>query len=669
MSRSIARAPRAIRGTFLVLFAWLAAYEVRVFLAPHDTVHGLFAKQAHLVALVVAGLLVLLRAVRRREDRLAWSLIGIGVLAWAFGEIYYTSVLWNLSSVPSPTAADGGYLLFPVLAFAGICLLARRRGRGAAVTLWADGVTGAFAVGAVSAAFVLDEVLRHATGSELSVITNLAYPVTDLIMLGGCITLLALGDWRLDRTWAIFGAGIIVFWISDSVYLVQNSLGTYVNGGPFDMGWWLGLALIALAAWQPASSRAGRTRVVQSWMIVWPITFAALAVGVLVYGSLRPQPLNVGAVVLAAGAIVAVMVRLGLTFRASVALLRVVHAEALTDALTGMPNRRALIQALVETVEESQEEGRGSVLALYDLDGFKAYNDAFGHQAGDALLARLGVNLQQAVGGGAYRMGGDEFCVLLPETFDTLEPVLRVAAEALSEHGEGFTVTASWGAVSVPAEATSAEDALRVADQRMYANKRGGRSSTARESTDVLLRALAERYPDLDAHSHDVAALAFDTAQALGLGAEESETVRIAAELHDIGKVAIPEKILAKPGPLDEREWEYMRRHSEIGQRILAAAPSLQRVAMIVRASHERFDGRGYPDRLAGDAIPVGARIIAVCDAFDAMVSDRPYSPAMSRADAVAELTRCAGGQFDPRVVTAFCEVVDRVFDDVRVAA
>jgi diguanylate cyclase (GGDEF)-like protein/putative nucleotidyltransferase with HDIG domain len=425
------------------------------------------------------------------------------------------------------------------------------------------------------------------------------------------------------------------------------------------MGWWLGLALVALAAWQPAR-RAPRpsAHAERPWAIAPPVAFVVIATGVLVYGALRATALNIGALGLAMATIAAVAVRLVLTFRASLALLRAVRAESVTDALTGLPNRRALTVALKETITGAEGDAEPAVLALFDLDGFKNYNDAFGHQAGDALLTRLGATLARAVNGHGYRMGGDEFCVLLMGEPSHVAPTLEAAAAALSEHGEGFSVTASWGAVAVPGEAQTAEDALRIADQRMYAHKNGGRPSPSRQSTDVLLQALAERYPELDEHSLGVASLAEQTARALGLEPDDIEAVRLAAELHDIGKVAIPETILNKPGPLDDLEWEYMRRHSVIGERIIAAAPSLQRVAKMVRASHERFDGGGYPDGLAGDGVPLGARIVAVCDAYDAMVTARPYSAAQHVEDAVAELRRCAGAQFDPVVVDAFCDVL-----------
>jgi two-component system, cell cycle response regulator len=150
------------------------------------------------------------------------------------------------------------------------------------------------------------------------------------------------------------------------------------------------------------------------------------------------------------------------------------------------------------------------------------------------------------------------------------------------------------------------------------------------------------------------------TAEALGLSPEEVEHVRHASELHDVGKVAIPDAILGKPGPLTVEEWAFVRRHPIIGERIILAAPALARVATLVRSSHERWDGAGYPDALAGDRIPVGARIVAVADAFAAMTAGRPYRPARTPDDALDELRREAGAQFDPAVVDAWCAAHER---------
>jgi diguanylate cyclase (GGDEF)-like protein len=340
-------------------------------------------------------------------------------------------------------------------------------------------------------------------------------------------------------------------------------------------------------------------------------------------------------------------------------MLRASRTEALTDSLTELGNRRALARTLETMLPEVSAE-RPLVLALFDLDGFKHYNDTFGHPAGDALLARLGRNLAACMEGRgqAFRMGGDEFCALFEPGADGADLLVRSAAVALSEHGEGFTIGCSYGAIELPEEAREVPEALRIADRRMYAQKHAGRMSAGRQSKDVLVRALAERIPALGGHLTGCALLAARTARRLGLAPEVVERVRHAAELHDAGKVAIPDAILNKAGPLDEQEWAFIHRHPLIGERIVASAPALTHVARLVRSTHERWDGNGYPDGLAGDATPLGSRIVAVADAFDAMVTERPSSPALTAAAAMAELRAGAGTQFDPAVVEAFRAVL-----------
>jgi HD-GYP domain-containing protein (c-di-GMP phosphodiesterase class II) len=163
--------------------------------------------------------------------------------------------------------------------------------------------------------------------------------------------------------------------------------------------------------------------------------------------------------------------------------------------------------------------------------------------------------------------------------------------------------------------------------------------------------------PGLQAHAREVANLAAAVARALGLDRRGRENVARAAELHDIGKLAIPAEILAKRGPLDLAERSLLRRHTLVGEAMIGAAPTLRPVALLVRASHERWDGRGHPDGLEGEEVPLGARIVAVCDAFSAMCEPRPYGRVLSEAEALAELRRCSGTQFDPRVVKAFCRM------------
>ena len=326
--------------------------------------------------------------------------------------------------------------------------------------------------------------------------------------------------------------------------------------------------------------------------------------------------------------------------------------DATTDALTRLGNRRKLfsdMQQRVATLHGAQTVSVG----IFDLDGFKAYNDTFGHPAGDALLRRLGMRLTAVLGDRAdtYRIGGDEFVVVGRN--GNAEELMADAQRALSESGEGFSVGCSLGTSELHAGITL-EQALHVADQRLYASKRSGRTPLGTEVKDALLQVLAEQNDDLVAHVGHVAQLAAAIATGLGLGPDDVELTRLTAELHDVGKAAVPAAILDKRGALDSNEWMFMRRHTTIGERIVAAAPALARLAPLVRATHERWDGAGYPDGLRGEEIPLSSRIVSVVDAYDAMTGDRPYRTRLSSDEAIEELDRCAGTQFDPTITDLF---------------
>jgi diguanylate cyclase (GGDEF)-like protein len=340
---------------------------------------------------------------------------------------------------------------------------------------------------------------------------------------------------------------------------------------------------------------------------------------------------------------------------------QLLREQALTDALTGLGNRRMLASDLDERLPRASSS-RPLVLMMFDLDGFKSYNDTFGHLAGDAVLARLGGKLAGAVSayGTAYRLGGDEFCVLARADADEIHTVLAAAVGALEESGENFAVGASYGAVLLPHEATNLDNALQLADERMYSRKKGRPSLAGDQTRDVLISIIHARQPSLRDHSSEVAELCLRVGRRLAMTAEELDELARAAELHDVGKVGIPDAILEKPQPLNQAEWEFMHQHTVLGERILSAAPALRPVAVIVRASHERWDGRGYPDGLAGEDIPLGARIIAACDAYDAMTTDRCYRRQLGHARACSELRREAGRQFD-------ADVVEALLDELRV--
>jgi diguanylate cyclase (GGDEF)-like protein len=339
-----------------------------------------------------------------------------------------------------------------------------------------------------------------------------------------------------------------------------------------------------------------------------------------------------------------------------------IREQALTDPLTGLGNRRKLGAEL----DSAFAADGHSLLLLFDLDGFKDYNDTFGHLAGDQLLSRLGAKLRRAVDGRgrAYRLGGDEFCAHLDLDGEDADEMILAVAGALTESGTGYTIGASVGAVVLPREAASPELALRLADERMYANKRRRSTAARAQAGEVLLRTMRAKQPELDEHSNKVAELATKVACRLGVVGDALEEISRAAQLHDIGKVAIPDRILNKPTSLNRTDWQCIRNHTVLGESILDGAPALRGVARLVRASHERWDGSGYPDNLRGDEIPLGARIVSVCDAYEAMTSDRPYRGAIAHETACQELLRCAGEQFDPAVVSAFLTVAQTGDDE-----
>ena len=327
-------------------------------------------------------------------------------------------------------------------------------------------------------------------------------------------------------------------------------------------------------------------------------------------------------------------------------------------------------------VQRAERYGRPLAVALIDIDGFRRFNLEHGYSAGDLVLGGVGAAIAQGTRTNdlACRIGGDEFAVMFPETdhtgaSDALGRIL-VSLENLDAGGiRGHSASAGI-AMLEPGQAP--ETLLAAAGTALEAARAGGGSQavvfeTASEravEADALagvhgdvIAALASTLGERDRytgdHSESVVDLAAKVGEGLALDAAQISRLRTAALLHDIGKVGVPDEILHKPGPLDEREWEIMRQHPVIGERIIRAIPGMGAIARAVRHEHERWDGQGYPDGISGEQIPVEARIILACDAYHAMVSDRPYRAAMSHREAMAELTAHAGSQFDPQVVEA----------------
>jgi diguanylate cyclase (GGDEF)-like protein/putative nucleotidyltransferase with HDIG domain len=375
-------------------------------------------------------------------------------------------------------------------------------------------------------------------------------------------------------------------------------------------------------------------------------------------------------------ALVGPLLAIQLYQRAIVGALRAMRL-ALTDPLTGLGNHRNFHDRLERELRYAHERRLPLSLCMVDIDDFKRINDRFGHPAGDRVLSQLAARLRQT--GEAFRLGGDEFALLLPGADESAalaaasSVVDRIAALNLEPTG---AVTVSVGIATSPQHAGERDELIGLADSALYWAKEYGKNRVRAYRPDVIelaelkrlasgpdraarFRAAASLARAVDArdvytgsHSQRVADLAARTARRLGLADEEVELTRLAASLHDLGKLAIPEEILRKPGPLTEPERMVLERHPQIGFRMLESL-GVDPVADWVLHHHERWDGSGYPDGLPGDRIPLGARIIFVADAYDAMTSERVYRRRVAPQHAIAELERCAGSQFDPEIVAA----------------
>jgi diguanylate cyclase (GGDEF)-like protein len=640
--------PAWIRGALGVLAVMVLAHLGHSVLASGGgSTDRLFDDWLYDAVMVGCAAVCLARGLTIATARAAWLWLGFSLSCDAAAE-----VLSSISETLAPDVQRALYLCFYLGTYVAIVLLGRRRVRHLRASLWLDGLSGMLAVGALGCSAFLTPVLVATHGGAVDAVFNVAYPLADVLLIAVVVGLLAVAGWRMDRSFGFIAIGFAVTAAADGIYLYELAHGSYAVGTPLDTLWLLGALTLACAAWQPDGQRVRETHS-PAVIMAAPVAAGAIAIAVLADGNVNGvRGLSIW---LAVAALLAVLLRLVATSAENIRLIASSSELANRDALTGLGNRRALFEDLELALADSAIS-KPKLLLLFDLNGFKHYNDTFGHPAGDALLQRLARKLAERASpdGLPYRLGGDEFCALVEVAGDPAEHAADLA-DALLESGEHFTIGACYGEVLLGSEAQSVEEAMRIADQRLYAQKMlSARRSHSHEWRDVLLGLMRERDPELDVHVQEVADLALDLGRRAGFVEEDLANLVAAAELHDIGKAAIPDAILDKPSALDSEEQAFIERHTIIGERILASAPSLRPIAAIIRATHERYDGLGYPDGLSGEQIPLAARVIAICDAYQAMTSNRSYHQAMTEQQAREELRRCAGTRFDPRLTRLF---------------
>jgi two-component system, cell cycle response regulator len=436
---------------------------------------------------LAAGVACLLRARAVPRERLGWGLMGVAILCWGAGEVYWTLFILDNPSPPYPSPADALYLAFYPLACAGLAGLVRARAQELDWRRWTDAAIAALGTAALGTAFVFDFVADHTGGSGPQVATTLAYPLGDIVILSAIVGVIALSGWQPGRTWSLLLAGLTAQAVADIAYTLQSTDGVVPGGAWIDPIYLISAVFLGSVLWLPRAAPIRPARGEDGWReLMVPALFAAVMIGLF---TMRYFSAGSGlASALWGLTMVAVVVRLALSVRENRSLLE----QARTDPLTGLGNRGAM-QVDLDVACEGGGEASSVTLLLFDLNGFKRYNDSFGHPAGDELLIRLGEALRQASGtaGTAYRIGGDEFCLLAHVSGGELEALTRRAAQALTASRHGVEVSSSWGAATIPAEASTPREALQLADVRMYAQKESRRVASTQPRLDGTVKVSA----------------------------------------------------------------------------------------------------------------------------------------------------------------------------------
>lgn len=665
---------------------------------------GIYIFQAGTALLATCLSLDGFRILHKRGSPLRWVslLLSIGLLLNFVGQALAAAFAMPfLAHSPLSYLPDILYLLgYPF--FLGSVLLFPSQRLSAAIRarLAADGIMIILALVTFSWYFIIGPNIVQAQGSFVNQLLGAAYPATDLVLLC-CLVLIYTKQSNISRglflLLALLSAGLILFVLTDSIdaYIILHDLPKSVLE---NVGWSLGYLLLGIA-WQVSRFHhelEGRTIVENSsWtraFLPYSFVIAVLLLMGYIWSVGKPGFVENGAYLCGLLLIAVVLLRQVFAMKTVQETNARLEELATTDLLTHLPNHGTLAELLEQEVERTQHYRRSFALLFMDIDHFKALNDGFGHAAGDTVLHEFAAVVRGSLRklDTLGRWGGEEFVALLPEL--SVEEGLIVAERvraAVNTHsfrvGGGSHVTCSVGLACLPLHAQTPDALMSAADAAMYGAKRLGRNQVRVANDPAVLALLNVAHADnragaalagtvevlvaltgvrdhlASAHSHHVGELLLKVAGVLGLDDLEAQMLALAGQLHDIGKIAIPEAILQKREKLTAAEWQCIQTHPMVGADLVSNIPALRPLAPIIRSHHEHWDGRGYPDQLAGTQIPQGARVLAVVNAYLAMLESRPYRlETYTPTEALAELRRCAGTQFDPHVVATILEVLEQ---------
>ncbi len=617
---------------------------------------------------------------------------GLSMACYTVQQVY---MIWpDFMHRPAPiprVAADVIALTAYPLLLAGIWRLPRRAlSLPAQIRISLDGLMAVTSALTFSWYFVLGPTFLESQRTLEGKITNLLFPAGD-ILLASCLLLLGGRTGYFRSVLLLFAAGLTIVVGADVTFSYISLHWTFVSGSLLDILWSLGFMLIGVAVW---TSRQAMTftrieeeprRLPSLLSSLRPYALLPLVGGLVLYTEQAPSQaiLKHGVFWGALALICLIIVRQVLALLENRELNARLEGLATTDPLTGLVNHRTFHVRLAEEAAMAQADGQSLAVVMLDLDNFKFFNDAYGHTAGDEVLRQITQALresttpQDTVG----RFGGDEFALLIPlKTVGSLrqgvsgggvQQGLEASLRELFFQPPGspspIPLTVSLGVAIFPEEAATPLEALELADSRLLHFKTGGGTDSpaeqiCRELTRSLLgfpmlNALVTAVDNKDRytrrHSEDVLTYSLQIADQFGLDADIRQTIQVAALLHDVGKIGVPDRVLRKPGKLTDEEYEAIQQHPLMGAIIVGAVPGFEETLDTVRHHHERWDGGGYPFGLRGEETPMLARIVSVADAFSAMTTDRPYRKGMEREKALRILEEGAGTQWDPACVEA----------------